>query len=92
MLSRHRSSQAADALRLLPALNTDCCVLLQVLGMEHIGRSEFCNSLTLSNDALIVSELNAPPALTHAARVSMSEQAMQSLMMCTSKQSEDTSQ
>jgi hypothetical protein len=44
MLSRHRSSQAADALRLLPALNTDCCVLLQVLGMEHIGRSEFCNS------------------------------------------------
>ena len=88
MISRERSLRAADALRQLPQLNADTCVLLQVLGMDKIGPSEFCNSLTLSNDALIVSELNAPPAVHRAARLSMSEQAMHALVASVAKQTD----
>jgi hypothetical protein len=86
MLSRERSALAAASLRQLPHLNADRRVLLQVLGMDMIGQSDFCNGLTLSNDALIVSELNPPPALPRAARLSMSEQALQLLAASTAKQ------
>ena len=86
MLSRERSALTANDLQQLPHLNTDRCVLLQVLGMDKIGQSDFCNCLTLSNDALIVSELNPPPALPRAARLSMSEQALQSLIASMAKQ------
>ena len=86
MLSRDSSVRAADALWQLPQLNTDRCVLLQVLGMDKIGLSEFCNSLTLSNDALIVSELNPPPAMPRAARLSMSEHSLNSLVASMAEQ------
>jgi hypothetical protein len=79
MISRDRSVQAADALRLLPHHNSDDRVLLQVLGMETLGSSDFCDSLTAANDALIISELKPAPDLPHAARVSMCRQAMTSL-------------
>jgi hypothetical protein len=79
MLSSARSSQAADHLRHLPPLNTDTRVLLQVLGMDQLAQAEFCNSLTSSNDALIISELKPAPDLPPAVRVSMCEQALRLL-------------
>lgn len=79
MLSSVRSCQAADNLRHLPPLNTDTRVLLQILGMDHLAQSEFCNSLTSSNDALIISELKRAPDPPPAVRVSMCEHALRLL-------------
>lgn len=79
MLSSARSRQAADNLRQLPPLNTGTrAVLLQILGMDKLAQSEFCNSLTSSNDALIISELKPAPCLAREARASMCEEALQS--------------
>jgi hypothetical protein len=78
MLSSARSCQAADNLRQLPPLNTDARVLLQILGMDKLAQSEFCNSLTSSNDALIISELKPAAELAPAARASLCEQALRS--------------
>ena len=78
MLSSARSRQAADNLRQLPPLNTGTRVMLQILGMDKLAQSEFCNSLTSSNDALIISELKPAPCLAPEVRASMCEEALRS--------------
>jgi hypothetical protein len=79
MLSRDRSARAADTLRRLPQLNTGNLVLLQVVDMDKLGQSDFCNSLTASNDALIVTELKPPPSVPLAVRLNSCEQSMRAL-------------
>ena len=79
MLSRDRSTRAADCLRRLLQLNAGSCVLLQVVAMDKLGQSDFCNSLTASNDALIVSELKPPPPVPLAERLKSCEQSMRAL-------------
>lgn len=79
MLSRDRSARAAECLRQLPQLNADDCVLLQAVDMDKLGQPDFCNSLTASNDALIVTELKPPPCVPLAVRLKSCEQSMRAL-------------
>ena len=81
MLSRDRSTRAADCLRRLPQLNTGSCVLLQVVDMDKLGQSDFCNSLTASNDALIVAELKPPPSVPLTVRLKSCEQSIRAVTM-----------
>jgi hypothetical protein len=80
MISRDRSRLTANSLQRLPQLNADNSVLLQVLSMGNLGQSDFCNSLTASNDALIVAELKPPSSPTLTMRLKLCEQSIRTLI------------